>query len=126
MRPEPAPSTCTIAEHSALSRTCCRLAFCTLRILPRIGSSAWYSDERAIRAVPRALSPSTMNSSLRSTPVERQSTSFGGIDAPSRAVLRRAASFCCFWVSRTRAASTIFCRTVRASALVRRSVRPTP
>ena len=51
----------------------------------------------------------------------RQSTSFGGIDAPSRAVLRRAASFCCFWVSRTRAASTIFCRTVRASVRVRRS-----
>ena len=61
-----------------------------------------------------------MNSSLRSTPVERQSTSLGGIDAPSSAVLRRAASFCCFWVSRTRAASTIFCSTVRASALVRR------
>ena len=53
-------------------------------------------------------------------PVVRQSTSLGGIEAPSSAVLRRAASFCCFWVRRTRAASTIFCRTVRASALVRR------
>jgi hypothetical protein len=40
-----------MAEHSTLSMTCWRLAFCTLRILPRIGSSAWNSDDRAIRAL---------------------------------------------------------------------------
>jgi hypothetical protein len=37
-------------------------AFWTLRILPRIGSSAWKSLERASLAVPSAESPSTMNS----------------------------------------------------------------
>ncbi len=70
---------------------------------------------------PSALSPSTRNSSLRDTPVARQSTSLGGIEAPSSAVLRRAASFCCFWVSRTREASTTFCSTTLASILVLRS-----
>ena len=44
-----------------------REAFCTLRILPRIGSSAWNSEFRASLAVPSAESPSTMNSSLRSS-----------------------------------------------------------
>ena len=53
-------------------------AFCTLRILPRIGSSAWWSLLRASLAVPSALSPSTMNSSVRSTSVLRQSASLAG------------------------------------------------
>jgi hypothetical protein len=53
-------------------------AFWTLRILPRMGSSAWKSDDRASLAVPSALSPSTMNSSLRSTSSLRQSASLAG------------------------------------------------
>ena len=121
MRPVPAPRTCTIDAISAFFSVSPSDAFCTFRILPRSGSSAWYSDTRAMRADPSALSPSTRNSSLRETPVVRQSTSFGGIAAPSRAVLRRAASFCCFWVSRTREASTTFCSTTLASDFVLRS-----
>jgi len=96
VRPVPAPRTCTIDAISAFFSVSPSDAFWTLRILPRSGSSAWYSDTRAIRAEPRAESPSTRKSSLRATPVVRQSTSFGGIAAPSSAVLRRAASFCCF------------------------------
>ena len=67
MRPEPAPITWMIAAHSAFLSMSAADAFCTLRILPRIGSSAWNSESRASLAVPSALSPSTMNSSLRST-----------------------------------------------------------
>ena len=53
-------------------------AFCTLRILPRMGRSAWKSDWRASLAVPSALSPSTMKSSDFSMSWVRQSASFGG------------------------------------------------
>ena len=41
MRPEPAPMTWMIAAHSALLSMSVTEAFWTLRILPRIGSSAW-------------------------------------------------------------------------------------
>ncbi len=89
MRPEPAPTTWMIAAHSAFFSMSPIEAFCTFRILPRIGSSAWNSEVRASLAVPSAESPSTMNSSVRSTSVLRQSTSFGGSEDDSSAFLRR-------------------------------------
>ena len=79
-------------------------AFWTLRILPRIGSSAWNSRLRASLAVPSALSPSTMNSSLRSTSSLRQSASLAGSDEVSSAFLRRWSSLCCRAATRVRAA----------------------
>src|SRR2546430_2082486 len=45
--PEPAPSTWMMAAHSAFLSMSATEAFCTLRILPRIGSSAWNSELRA-------------------------------------------------------------------------------
>jgi hypothetical protein len=61
------------AEHSTLASMSDRVAFCTLRIFPRMGNSAWWSELRAAFAVPIAESPSTMNSSVFSTPLSRQS-----------------------------------------------------
>ena len=94
MRPDPAPMTWMIAAHSALPSMSVTEAFWTLRILPRIGSRAWWSLLRASFAVPRALSPSTMNSSVRSTSVLRQSASLAGRVEDSSAVLRRWVSLC--------------------------------
>ena len=68
-RPEPAPTTWMIEAHSAFLSMSPTEAFWTLRILPRIGSSAWNSELRASLAVPSAESPSTMNSSVRSLSV---------------------------------------------------------
>ena len=82
------------------------VAFWTFRILPRIGSRAWNSEDRASLAVPRALSPSTMNSSLRSTSLVRQSASFEGSDEVSRAFFRREISFCLRALSRARISAT--------------------
>ena len=93
MRPLPAPTTWMIAAHSAFCSISPADFFWVLRILPRIGSSAWYSESRASLAVPSAESPSTMNSSLRSTSLLRQSASLAGSALDSRAFLRR-------WVSR--------------------------
>ena len=76
-----------IEAHSALDSMSLTDAFCTLRILPRIGSSAWNSLLRASFAVPSAESPSTMNSSECATSDDRQSTSFAGSDDDSRRVL---------------------------------------
>ena len=42
-----------MAAHSLLDSICASDAFCTLRILPRIGSSAWKPELRAALAVPR-------------------------------------------------------------------------
>ena len=81
-----------IEAHSALPSMSDTLAFCTLRILPRIGRSAWCSLSRASFAVPSAESPSTMKSSLCATSLDRQSTSFAGSDELSRAFLRRCVS----------------------------------
>ena len=92
MRPEPAPTTWMIEAHSAFLSMSPTEAFWTLRILPRIGSSAWNSELRASLAVPSAESPSTMNSSVRSLSVARQSASLAGSAEDSRAFLRR-------WVS---------------------------
>ena len=64
-------------------------AFWTLRILPRMGSSAWKSEDRASLAVPRAESPSTMNSSEEVTSSVRQSASLAGMVEVSSAFLRR-------------------------------------
>ena len=82
-----------IAAHSAFFSMSDRDAFCTLRILPRIGSSAWNSESRASLAVPSAESPSTMNSSLRSS-ADRQSTSLAGSAELASADLRRWFSRC--------------------------------
>ena len=90
-----------IEAHSAFFSMSPTEAFCTFRILPRIGSSAWNSELRASLAVPRAESPSTMNSSVRSTSVLRQSTSLVGSEDDSSAFLRRCASRC--WRAATRA-----------------------
>ena len=81
-----------IEAHSALLSMSLTEAFCTFKIFPRIGSSAWYSLSRANLAVPRAESPSTMKSSLTAVSCVRQSTSFVGSEEDSRAFLRR-------WVS---------------------------
>src|SRR5665647_2885843 len=94
LRPEPAPITWMIAAHSALRSMSDTEAFWTFRILPRIGSRAWKSELRASLAVPRALSPSTMNSSLRSTSSLRQAASLAGRAEVSSAFLRREISFC--------------------------------
>ena len=93
-------------------------AFCTLRILPRIGSSAWNSEFRASFAVPIAESPSTMNSSVRSTSVLRQSASLAGSDDDSSAFLRRCASRCWRAATRVRDAPTTFSSTPRACTFV--------
>ena len=78
-----------MAAHSAFFSMSPTEAFCTFRILPRIGSSAWNSELRAVFAVPSAESPSTMNNSLSSPSALRQSFSFGGSDEDSRAFFRR-------------------------------------
>jgi hypothetical protein len=77
-----------MAAHSAFLSMSASDAFCTFRILPRMGSSAWNSELRAFFAVPRAESPSTMKSSVRSSEA-RQSTSLAGSAELARADLRR-------------------------------------
>ena len=89
----PAPTTWMIEAHSVFLSMSATEAFWTLRILPRIGSSAWNSELRASLAVPSAESPSTMNSSVRSS-LARQSASFAGSAEDSRAFLRRCVSLC--------------------------------
>src|SRR5690625_6627598 len=44
LRPEPAPITWMIAAHSEFLSMSVMEAFCTLRILPRMGSRAWNSE----------------------------------------------------------------------------------
>ena len=117
VRPEPAPTTWMIAAHSAFFSMSAMEAFCTLRILPRIGSSAWNSVLRANFAVPSAESPSTMNSSLRSTSSLRQSSSFAGSAELSSAFLRRRLSRCSRAAMRAFAAATIFSSTARSCCL---------
>ena len=73
LRPAPAPTTWMRAAHSAFASMSATDAFCTLRILPRMGNSAWFSESRAAFAVPIAESPSTMNSSVDSGSLTRQS-----------------------------------------------------
>ena len=94
VRPEPAPTTWMIEAHSAFLSMSPTEAFWTLRILPLIGSSAWNSELRASLAVPSAESPSTMNSSVRSLSLARQSRSLAGSAEDSRAFLRRWVSLC--------------------------------
>ena len=91
--PDPAPIVVMIAAHSALSSICFSVARSTLRILPRNGSSAWYSELRAPFNVPPAESPSIRNSSHSSMSSERQSASLAGIEDVSNAFLRRIVSF---------------------------------
>ena len=107
-----------IDAHSAFLSMSPTDARCTLRILPRIGSSAWNSEFRASLAVPMAESPSTMNSSVRSTSVLRQSASLVGSDDDSSAFLRRCASRCWRAATRVRDAPTTFSIAARACALV--------
>ena len=121
-------------------------AFCTFRILPRIGSRAWKSEDRASLAVPSAESPSTMNSSEEATSLLRQSASLAGIVEVSRAFLRRwfslwvraemrdfisATTFsssvctCCFWARAVEVRRAVSCfsttwETIRRTAEVPR------
>ena len=123
MRPLPAPMTWMIEAHSAFLSRSDGDAFWTLRILPRMGSSAWNSLSRASLAVPSALSPSTMNSSLRSTSSLRQSASLAGSDEVSSAFLRRWCSLCWRAAIRVRAAAATFSRMALAWVLSPRSGR---
>ena len=102
--------------HSAFLSMSASDAFCTLRILPRIGSSAWNSELRASLAVPRAESPSTMNSSLRSSAL-RQSTSLAGSAEVASADLRRWLSRCSRAAIRALVADATFSSTARACCL---------
>src|SRR5690606_41416492 len=90
--------------------------------LPRMGSSAWYSESRAERPVPSAESPSTMNSSERSKLFDRQSTSLVGNALVSNAFLRRTVSLCRRAATRALAAATTFSSTAVACALSARLV----
>ena len=105
-----------IEAHSAFLSMSPVDAFCVFRILPRIGSSAWNSELRATLAVPSAESPSTMNSSERSS-LLRQSTSLEGSEDDSSAVLRRWFSRCWRAATRAREALTTFSSTARACCL---------
>ena len=109
-----------IAAHSAFLSMSASEAFCTLRILPRIGSSAWKSESRASLAVPRAESPSTMNSSLRSSAL-RQSTSLAGSAELARADLRRWFSRCSRAAMRVLAADATFSSSALACCLLPRA-----
>ena len=109
-----------IAAHSAFLSMSDSDAFWTLRILPRIGSSAWNSESRASLAVPSAESPSTMNSSLRSS-AERQSTSLAGRAEVARADLRRWFSLCSLAAILVFAALATFSSTALACALLPRT-----
>ena len=117
MRPLPAPTTWMMAAHSALCSMSAAEAFCTLRILPRIGSKAWFSLLRAFLAVPSAESPSTINSSDVATSSLRQSASLAGRVEVSSAVLRRVISLCIRALTRARISPTIFSCRARAWAL---------
>src|SRR5919201_295829 len=64
----------------------------TLRILPRSGSTAWYSRARPCLAEPPAESPSTMNSSDLAGSFSWQSASLPGSEATSSTPLRRVSS----------------------------------
>ena len=81
-----------MALISALAQTLSRLVFSTFSILPRRGSTAWFSRQRAILAEPPAESPSTMKSSQSFGMRPEQSASLPGRDRPARAVFRRAIS----------------------------------
>ena len=120
--PEPAPITWMIAAHSAFFSMSVSDAFCTLRILPRIGSRAWNSESLAILAVPSAESPSTMNSSLLSS-AERQSTSLAGSADVASADFRRWFSRCSRAAIRVLAAAATFSSSARACCLVPRAAR---
>ena len=122
MRPDPAPTTWMIEAHSVFLSMSPTEAFWTLRILPRIGSSAWNSELRASLAVPSAESPSTMNSSVRSTSVARQSASLAGSAEDSRAFLRRWVSLCWRAAIRVLDAPTTFSMTSLAWAFSARLV----
>ena len=110
-----------MAAHSAFFSMSAREAFWTLRILPRMGSRAWNSEFRASLAVPSAESPSTMNSSLRSS-ADRQSTSLAGSAELARADLRRWFSRCSRAATRVRAAATTLSSTARAWSLLPRAL----
>ncbi len=111
-----------IEAHSAFLSMSETDAFWTLRILPRIGSSAWNSELRASLAVPIAESPSTMNSSERSTSVVRQSRSLDGRVELSRAFLRRWVSLCSRALMRDFISETTFSSSRAACALSPRLV----
>ncbi len=78
----------------------------TLSSLPRTGRMACVSVFRPPLADPPAESPSTMNSSARSTSLVRQSASLAGMEPESSAVFRRVRSRARRAASRAWAATT--------------------
>ena len=108
-RPMPAPSAVIRvpiwSEPSILSKR----ARSTLRILPRSGSTAWFSRLRACLAEPPAESPSTRNISDLAGSRSWQSASLPGREEMSSALLRRVSSRALRAASRAAAASAIFC-----------------
>ena len=85
-----------------------RLAFSTLRSLPRRARIAWTLESRPCLAEPPAESPSTRNSSVSSLDLLRQSASLPGRLLPSRLFLRRVSSRALRAASRASAASMPF------------------
>ena len=111
-----------IEAHSVFFSMSPTEAFWTLRILPRIGSSAWNSELRASLAVPSAESPSTMKSSVLSLSAARQSASLEGSAEDSSAFLRRWVSLCWRAAIRVLDAPTTFSITSLAWAFSSRLV----
>ena len=93
----------TCSDDSILSRR----ARSTLRILPRIGSTAWNSRLRPCLAEPPAESPSTMKSSVLAGSRSWHSARPPGSRRLSSAPLRRVSSRALRAASRASAASTI-------------------
>jgi hypothetical protein len=97
----PVPSAVMIVPISWLDSILSKRARSTLRILPRIGSTAWNSRFLACLAEPPALSPSTMNISVLAGLRSWHSASLPGseltLSAPLRVISRalRAASRAC-------------------------------
>ena len=108
-RPMPAPSAVISVPICSDDSILSKRARSTFRILPRSGSTAWFSRLRACLAEPPAESPSTMKSSDLAGSRSWQSASLPGREEMSSADLRRVSSRALRAASRAAAASTIFC-----------------
>ena len=108
----PVPSADIMVEISSLARIFSRGAFSTLSGLPRSGKIAWKLRSRACFALPPALSPSTMKSSLTAAFLPVQLLSLPTRFEPLSLFCCLAMSFALFAASRERAApialATIF------------------
>ena len=100
---------------SSKPSTLSRRARSTLSSLPRSGRIAWWTWSRPPLALPPALSPSTMNISVRATSLEEQSASLCGMPPESRAPLRLMSSRALRAASRASAARRARLQMLRAS-----------